>query len=291
MVCDNVRLYKLSIITINRNNAIGLRKTIESVINQTVRDFEYLVIDGASTDNSVNIIREFKSEITYWISEADGGIYNAMNKGIKQASGEYCLFLNSGDYLYNEKVIEEFLKEDVHHEIISCSMISSGQSFRILCVPPREVSLFTFTRGSLLHPSTFIHRNLFIKYGYYSENYNILSDWKFFLEVLIIHNCSYTTKNIIISVFESKNGISSISSDLESEAANELLIKHFPRINMDYFLMRKVEYEYFQNIFNILNKNRILLIAVRPLLRFINHFVGGRNKNERLISMKKINHI
>ena len=97
---------KLSIITINRNNAEGLRKTMESVLSQTYRDMEYIVVDGASTDQSVNVIKECVNQLKNedrrmkldWMSEPDTGIYNAMNKGIKKATGEYLLFLNSGDW-------------------------------------------------------------------------------------------------------------------------------------------------------------------------------------------------
>lgn len=78
---------KLSIITINRNNAAGLRRTIESVVSQTYTDFEYIIIDGASTDGSVEVIKEYSDKITYWVSEPDTGIYNAMNKGILKAQG------------------------------------------------------------------------------------------------------------------------------------------------------------------------------------------------------------
>ena len=88
---------KLSIITINRNNAIGLEQTIKSVISLKYSNFEYIVIDGASTDNSIDIIRKYASSITFWISEPDKGIYNAMNKAVDFASGEYIFFLNSGD--------------------------------------------------------------------------------------------------------------------------------------------------------------------------------------------------
>ena len=88
---------KLSIITINRNNAAGLRRTIESVVSQTYTEFEYIIIDGASTDESVDVIKEYADKITFWVSEPDNGIYNAMNKGILKAKGEYLLFLNSGD--------------------------------------------------------------------------------------------------------------------------------------------------------------------------------------------------
>ena len=99
---------KLSIITINFNNHDGLQKTINSVIAQTWKDFEWIIIDGGSTDGSKNLIEQYDKYITYWISESDKGIYNAMNKGIKIARGDYLQFLNSGDYFYNEKVIEKF---------------------------------------------------------------------------------------------------------------------------------------------------------------------------------------
>ena len=92
-------------ITINRDNAAGLRKTIESIVTQNCTDFEYLIIDGASNDGSIDVIKDYKlhlvygNKITYWVSEPDTGIYNAMNKGIKHATGTYLYMLNSGDWL------------------------------------------------------------------------------------------------------------------------------------------------------------------------------------------------
>ena len=97
---------KYSIITVNFNNKEGLRKTIESVIRQSFRDFEYIVIDGGSTDGSADILKEYDAQIDYWVSEPDKGIYNAMNKGIVQAKGEYLNFMNSGDYFYDNQVLQ-----------------------------------------------------------------------------------------------------------------------------------------------------------------------------------------
>ena len=108
----------LTIITINLNNSIGLRKTIESVISQTYNDFEYLIIDGGSIDGSVDVIKEYADRISYWFSEPDKGIYNAMNKGILKAKGQYLQFLNSGDYLVNKNVIE-----NVFHELPDCDLL------------------------------------------------------------------------------------------------------------------------------------------------------------------------
>ena len=94
---------KLSIITINYNNLEGLKRTVESVINQTSKEFEYIVIDGGSNDGSGAYIESKSEHIDYWVSEPDKGIYNAMNKGIAKASGEYLLFLNSGDHLFSNR--------------------------------------------------------------------------------------------------------------------------------------------------------------------------------------------
>ncbi len=100
----------LSIITVNRNNDTGLKKTIDSVISQTYNDFEFIIIDGASTDSSAELIRKYSSYLSYWISEPDNGTYHAMNKGIRVSAGDYCLFLNSGDYLLDDKVLERTLQ-------------------------------------------------------------------------------------------------------------------------------------------------------------------------------------
>ena len=97
---------KISIITINYNNLEGLKRTMESVVNQTWREFEYIVIDGGSTDRSAAYIASQSENIDYWVSEPDNGIYNAMNKGIAKATGEYLLFLNSGDSFYDANVLQ-----------------------------------------------------------------------------------------------------------------------------------------------------------------------------------------
>ena len=123
---------KLSIITINYNNASGLRKTIESVVNQTSLEFEYIVIDGASTDGSIEIIKEFKDKITFWVSEPDTGIYNAMNKGIHSAKGKYCQFLNSGDSLVPPNVTESMLFNLPDSGIVIGNMLKKLTSGKII---------------------------------------------------------------------------------------------------------------------------------------------------------------
>ncbi len=233
-----------SIITINYNNAEGLKKTIGSVIQQTFNDFEYIIIDGASTDTSLEIIKSFtsippdiyqlstinhQSLISYWISEPDTGIYNAMNKGIAVASGKYLLFLNSGDKLYGMNVLEESASLiNRETEIASGRLLLIDEAKNITLVPPSDLSLYQAVYNGLMHPNTFIRFSLFAKYGKYNENNRIVSDWEFYLFASGLNNCIYQKLDIIISEFL-QDGVSSLNSKLITEetkkAVNRIIAK------------------------------------------------------------------
>ena len=211
---------KLSIITINYNDATGLKKTLDSVAKQTSCNFEHIIIDGASTDGSVEIIREYESTLASnlspfasrlkWLSEPDKGIYNAMNKGIKMATGDYLLFLNSGDCLVDDEVVEHFVLCDNREDIISGGTLLGYEEQRKK-FPPKQLTFELFVNDSLMHAATFIKRNLFEKYGLYNENHRIVSDWEFFVKVLINNSCSYARIDRLISLFD-MTGISNQSS-------------------------------------------------------------------------------
>ena len=169
----------LSVITINRNNAAGLEKTMQSVLSQTRADYEYVVVDGASTDGSVAVIERLApafGDRLKWISEPDKGIYNAMNKGIGMAKGDYLLFLNSGDYLVSENVVKKvslaLVKEGfppiMYGNLVMVS--SDSQTRRISSLGDDGITFRTLYSTSLPHPSSFIRRSLFDKYGLYDES-------------------------------------------------------------------------------------------------------------------------
>lgn len=199
----------LSIISINSNNSIGLRRTIESVIDQTSTDFEYLIIDGGSIDSSLDLIKTYVDKITWWVSEPDTGIYHAMNKGILKATGEYCLFLNSGDFLIDENVIRDFYKASFNEDIISGNACADdGRRTVWESARKKDLNFNFFYENSLPHRSTFIKRDLFTVYGLYNENYQIVSDWEFFLKRLLIDHCTYAHFDRPITLFDI-NGISS----------------------------------------------------------------------------------
>lgn len=174
---------KISIITINLNNKDGLKKTIESVINQTVYDkVEYIIIDGGSTDGSIDVIKENLDKFSFWVSEKDNGIYNAMNKGIKVSTGDYLLFLNSGDYLKENNVLEKALPY-LEYDVVYGNEWKVNERYKgpYEAKYPDKLDEGFFRRTSLPHQSTFIRAELF-KENTYSETFKIISDWKFFIE-------------------------------------------------------------------------------------------------------------
>ena len=182
---------KYSIITVNFNNKEGLRKTIESVIHQTFRDFEFIVIDGGSTDGSADILKEYDAHINYWISEPDGGIYQGMNKGIAKASGEYLNFMNSGDCFYDENVLQHLSEKDLSQDIIVGRdyhfNAKTQQGFATL-LPPR-ISMLTFYIQTLPHQSSFFKRELFDNTPY-DESLKIVADIKFYIQKICVEGCS-----------------------------------------------------------------------------------------------------
>lgn len=193
---------KISIITINYNDRLGLERTIRSVISQSFNDFEFIVIDGGSIDGSVDVIKKYADKITHWVSEKDKGIYNAQNKGIDKAEGEYCLFLNSGDYLISDDIIEKvFSKKHTEDIIYGDMMIDKGDGKLYYGKHPEEITFDFMIYTTLWHPVSFIKKTLFEKHGSYNEELKITADYDFFLNAIIVHRA--TTKHIpeAISVF------------------------------------------------------------------------------------------
>ena len=192
---------KLSIITINYNNVKGLRKTLASVAAQTYPNIEHIIVDGASTDGSVEVIREYENQlhITHstihllWSSEKDNGIYDAMNRGIRKAKGEYTLMLNSGDYLVDECVLERIIPELDGTDIVQGNNVEecSGKTYRNRGYGKSDIDFFDVMKGHFLHQSSFCKRDLFERYGYFDETYKMSGDTKFFMNCLGKNDASF----------------------------------------------------------------------------------------------------
>lgn len=236
----------LSIITINRNNSVGLSKTIESVLSQTFVDFEYIVVDGASTDNSYDVINDklsSKGESVVngiqvkWISEPDNGVYNAMNKGIRMAIGDYLLFLNSGDYLVDKMVLEKVFSLNCSADIL-CGRCDVSENGKVVWTsnPPDFVTFGTLYNVGLAHQSTFIKRSLFQTLGLYREDFNYNSDIDFWYRSIILNGATTQGLNLVISDYN-LDGISSKeyqTVEYKKEIQVILAQANFDRFRPDY---------------------------------------------------------
>lgn len=226
---------KLSIITINRNNAAGLEKTMQSVAAQTYKEFEYIIVDGASTDGGVEVIKSFESKFGHlkWVSEPDSGIYNAMNKGIRMASGDYIQILNSGDSLAKEDVTERMLSalgETGAPSVLYGNMVKCfPDGYRMVdkSFAGQEITMLGMYTGTLNHDPAYIRRDLFDKYGYYDESLKIVSDWKWYLQAIILGDEKPKYVDMDVTLFD-MTGISETSKELDQTERKQVLEQLFP---------------------------------------------------------------
>ncbi|SIS44744.1 Glycosyl transferase family 2 [Kaistella chaponensis] len=192
---------KISIITINYNNREGLERTFDSVFSQNYTNFEYIVIDGASNDGSKELIDQFSDKITFWVSEPDKGIYNAMNKGIDQVNGDYVFFLNSGDIFLNSNSLETVSKELHTEDIIYFNIQVVGENREFVKKCPQQLDFEFLYKGTLPHQSTFMKTETFKIVGKYDEKISIVADWKWFLVAVCNYNLKFRNVEEIISIY------------------------------------------------------------------------------------------
>ena len=254
---------KLSIITINYNNREGLKKTINSVINQTFRDFEYILIDGGSEDGSKEIILQHEAQFSYWRSEKDHGIYNAMNKGILAAKGDYLLFLNSGDCLASNDILEQVFATPLKEDIVYGNLLFESQDGNhTLGIYPDELNVYNVLEGSLPHPASFIKRQLWIK-------------------KIIMEGVSYKHISLTISRFDT-TGISSNSQRCNEE--RELVLQRlFPRmIYSELMSWYEIKSQPCFPLFKEISKTKKFQRRIQPLIRTmlkIHLFFTRKKKN------------
>ena len=233
---------KLSIITINYNNAEGLERTLNSVLTQTYGEIEHIIVDGASTDDSVKVIKEYIRRVesgesrvksVIWSSEPDKGIYNAINKGILKATGDYIQILNSGDLLAADNVIEQMMASLLEHnypELLYGNAVDVDNGVREGSHGPGiEYSLRQLYNGTYPHDSTFFKRELFSeeRYGFYDENLKIVSDWKWYLQAIGLGNVKPVYVNVDVTLFD-VTGISSKNKALDKKERQQVLKEVLP---------------------------------------------------------------
>jgi len=227
---------KLSIITINYNNRDGLQRTYDSVVCQTFTDYEWIVIDGGSTDGSREFIEQHQDKFAYWCSEPDKGVYNAMNKGIAKAQGEYLIFMNSGDVFHERDILSKIEFNNYDSDIISGLTQRMDNNEILICHEDDLVMQLLWI--SLNHQGTFIKREVFDSFQY-DEHYKIVSDWKFWWDAIVFGKKSFERIDLIIADVEI-GGLSTnpLYDDLKIGERKDVLNSLFPP------LLLKTLYDY-----------------------------------------------
>lgn len=195
---------KISIITINYNNIQGLKQTLFSVLEQDYNNIEYIVIDGGSTDGSKELLRAKSDELFYWVSERDKGVYNAMNKGIAQSTGDYLIFMNSGDVFFNKHVLSDFFVDKKYEaDILYGNTVYKYGSKGILRFP-RDLTVMQYELP-FCHQSCFVKGSL-MRNSLYDESYKLIADYAFFYHCWK-ENRKFQRINKIIAIYDT-TGIS-----------------------------------------------------------------------------------
>lgn len=243
----------ISIITVVRNGEKYLEQTIQSVLNQTYKNIEYIIIDGSSSDGTLDIIRKYEDRVTYWMSQPDEGIYDAMNKGSIIASGDYALYLNAGDYLYREDSIEQVIRLGLNGDeqpILIVGQVIYAEEDRLFpdwVYPTSESQIYKYNPP---HQAILIGSSIY-KQVFYNQLFKIAGDYAFWetLRKKNLFRVKYV--NSIISVFRlggvSNNGKQEFIKSVEHEISRYMLygdfsvirlINSFARVSIKKILLR-----------------------------------------------------
>ena len=263
---------KYSIITVNYNNKDGLRKTIESVIHQSFHDYEYIVIDGGSTDGSADVLKEYDTQIDYWVSEPDKGIYNAMNKGIAQAKGEYLNFMNSGDCFYAPDILEKVsnYKYDADFIVGRDYHYNEEKQLGHASIQPPRITMIHFFVATLDHQSSFIKRELFEK-SPYDESHRLVSDWIFYVDKIAGEGKRVQFIPDIVCRRE-EGGLSEQQRELNRNEINNFLHQFLPiGVYKDYATLSQLDKTSLYRLFDIGDndkKRKWLVTCIKLISKF-----------------------
>jgi len=279
---------KISVITVCKNAENTIEKTLQSVFNQTYHDIEYIIIDGLSTDITLDIVEKYKDKIDYLLSEEDTGIYNAMNKGIKLATGDILYFLNADDRVYDENVFQEvinvFRKRKNNPDIIFGNMLCSNNrqlSDEQVNMKPGDIykydffnSGFSFMSQSVCQQVMFYKKSLFDKFGLYDESYNIYGDWEINARFMLKHNCSCKYIDRTIADFE----LGGISTKKTSET-DKIREAEFNKIKELYLKKEAVIHKIiYKNLYSFMSK------YFRSLLRLYDNNENFKKQLDQIIA-------
>lgn len=241
-----------TVITVVFNGERYLEETILSVINQTYDNVEYIIIDGGSTDNTINLIKKYEDKIDYWVSEKDGGIYDAMNKGISLSSGVMTNLLNADDYYYGNNVIANVMERVVGNGntiyVGDTLLVGTYGSAVFECKHKIDRLYFQIP---FMHPSCFIPMVLYRQHGLHSLSYKIASDVDFLMR--LIYGGTSITRLSLIAVAMRQGGLSNSSFIRGRKEYAKIYFKHSrDSVGMVYGLVKSILFYYLSKMKGIL---------------------------------------
>lgn len=261
--------HKLSVVTINFNNCAGLKKTIESVVSQTNRSFEYVVIDGSSTDGSVDLLHEFSGSIDFWESKPDKNEYDGMNKGIRNATGEYVMFLNSGDTFYSPGAVEQILSFDFNEGFVYADVCVDYQSRKVIKRYPDILTSWFLFSEMICHQVQLIRKDLFRKFGDYDDSIKIVADYDFMIKVLLKGKVKYKHLPVVLAIYQ-WGGKSTQPEAAKSihDGKHSIQDKYFDRKILE--VLRQFDREVYQQYISILNSRSYKVMRILTRFSFLN---------------------
>ena len=227
---------KVSVITACFNSEATIEETIRSVVKQTYEHIEYIIIDGSSTDKTLEIVDKYKDTVSKIISETDTGVYNAMNKGIKAATGDLLFFLNADDVFINELVVEKFVDEAKNNSaglLLGNILMLNKYTGELYYEDHKIVDKIRLMTSSIFHPATFFRKETFEKYGLYNENNKIVSDYEWYVNYFQ-KGGDYKYIDLPISIFS----LGGLSSD---EKHKELHLNEYANVQSKYFSKQELK--------------------------------------------------
>lgn len=245
----------ITVVTVVFNGVEFLEKTIESVINQTYDNIEYIVIDGGSADGTVDIIKKYEDKITCWVSEPDKGIYDAMNKGIDLATGDWINFMNAGDVFFDNSTVKT-----LSTELDSNAIIMYGDTMNDYGA--YEVLKKSLNLSGIIYGMIFCHQSVFVKTSYhkankFSSNYSICGDHEFFLKAYIENSDSFKCIALPIARF--------LTTGLSGSNEIELVMQKINILKSLNLYTIKVRFTLYLSILKIITKRILPNYLVRKI--------------------------
>ena len=235
---------KISIVTVCYNSEATIERTIRSVLEQSYDNIEYVIVDGMSTDGTIDIIDKYSDDIDVFIREKDEGVYDAMNKGLDGSSGDYILFLNADDRLFYENTISEaaglITANESNPDVFLGDVVIHDQGKRKSSIwKSKKVTPYSLFRGSVPHPAAFYSRSAFSKNGMFDKSFRIAGDYEWFVRGTVNGSISFSRMNLLVSIFF-KGGISTNPefTRILQEEKNKIKMTHYSKMERIFYNFR-----------------------------------------------------